>query len=578
MARKLSGWYFAATGSIWTQTNEPVFIFSKPGPIITWVSYKFYGASETRSTFKIRISSHLHSPPQSFISQADNLFEEMPDRKPRNNEEQKPTNTLRRSPRFLLIPPAIEYPETPKPAERKTRPDSFSTPLGSSIPKPDKNGGVILKSLTKSTKGSRRSARFDCVANLSCLDSVKRVRACQYATNRLNECEITRSRCSIKPSIGSIRSARLNNRANVSEKVILGLECQNVKEKRVSSEKVLLKRVTRSTTQTKTIRSVEKAKAVVSDERKVAEDGELCTGKREAKKMQIGGKRKRQQVDEDCDFTIKGWSENQELALRRAYFTAKPTPHFWKKVAKMVPGKSAEDCFNKIHSDHLTPSEPKTRSRANKKQPSPVSYSASKLLSPAGTKPRRQRPERRTLLAQKTVRHLLQKQRTEDQDYKADLFSVLEPSTELSPLEFQESPSFASPVPNRLTRCLEMSSSGHKKQVSRLSSSQKAGFISPPVLKQIKNKALHEKYIDQLHCRDAKRKAQSLRSGKFVREKDNTKSEVNSVKFAKDALVFDVQDAISKFQNLQSSSNCDDDDDDDDINGRDEEDEDDELC
>ncbi|KAL3652199.1 hypothetical protein CASFOL_001880 [Castilleja foliolosa] len=503
----------------------------------------------------------------------------MPDRKPSNNEEQKPTNTLRKSPRFLHVsPPAIKYPETPKPAERKTRPDPFSTPLGSSISKTDKNGDVILESLTKPTKGSRRSARSDRVANLSCLDSVKRVRACRFATNRLNECEITGSKCSTKPSKGSNRSEALNNRASVSEQVvILDLECHDVKEKRVSSEKVLSKTVTRGTTRKKTAQSVEKAKVVFSDERNGVEDS-----KREVKRMRIvGEKRKRQQANEECDFVIKGWSEEQELALQRAYFTAKPTPQFWKKVAKMVPGKSAVDCFNKIHSDHLTPSEPKTRSRTNKKKSSPVPYSASKLLSPAETKPKRQRLQRRTLLAQKTVRHLLQKQCTEDQDYKADFFSVLEPNTELSPLDIQESPSFASPIPNRLIGRLEMSSSDHETQVSRLSSSLEAGFISPPVLKQIKNKALHEKYIDRLHCRDVKRKAQSLKKGKFVREKDKAKSEVNPVKFAKDALVFDAQDAISIFRNLQSSTNCDgddDDDEDDDINGCDEEDEDNELC
>ncbi|KAL3650223.1 hypothetical protein CASFOL_006626 [Castilleja foliolosa] len=499
----------------------------------------------------------------------------MLDRKTRNNEEQKHTNTLRRSPRFIhLKQPAIVYPETPNHSERKTRPGSFSTPLGSSIPKPDKKGREIWKRSTKSTKGSRRSARLECVASLSCLDSVKRVRVSRLATNQLNECEITGSKCLIKPSKGSNKSARLkNNKTNV------GLNCEDLKKRSVSSGQALSTRVTRSSTRTKTIRSVEKAKVVISEERKVVEDGELCRSKRDVKKVQIvGEKRKRQQVNEDCVHFSKGWSEEQELALRRAYFTAKPTPHFWKKVARMVPGKSAKDCFTKIHSDQLTPSEPKPRSRANRKQPSPVSYSASKLLNPTEPKPKRQRPQRRTLLAQKTVRHLLQKQRTEDQDYKADLFSVLEPSTELSPLGFQESPSFALPVPHRLSRCLEMSSPGHKKQNSILSSSRKVGFVSPPVLKHIKNKALHEKYIDQLHCRDAKRKAQALRRGKFVPEKDNAKPEVNSVKFAKDALVFDAQDAISKFRNLQSSKNDEGDDDDDDINSRDEDDEDDGLC
>ena len=30
------------------------------------------------------------------------------------------------------------------------------------------------------------------------------------------------------------------------------------------------------------------------------------------------------------------WTEEQDLILRQAYFTARPSPHFWKKVSKMV--------------------------------------------------------------------------------------------------------------------------------------------------------------------------------------------------------------------------------------------------
>ncbi|GFQ05819.1 hypothetical protein PHJA_002726000 [Phtheirospermum japonicum] len=90
---------------------------------------------------------------------------------------------------------------------------------------------------------------------------------------------------------GSNRSARLNKRANVSENVvILGLECQNVKEKRVSSDKFLLKRVTHSTTRAIMIWSVEKAKVVISDERKVAKDGELCMSKSEVKICKLVGR------------------------------------------------------------------------------------------------------------------------------------------------------------------------------------------------------------------------------------------------------------------------------------------------
>jgi hypothetical protein len=30
------------------------------------------------------------------------------------------------------------------------------------------------------------------------------------------------------------------------------------------------------------------------------------------------------------------WTEEQDMALRKAYFTARPSPHFWKRVSKLV--------------------------------------------------------------------------------------------------------------------------------------------------------------------------------------------------------------------------------------------------
>ena len=30
------------------------------------------------------------------------------------------------------------------------------------------------------------------------------------------------------------------------------------------------------------------------------------------------------------------WTKEQDMALRKAYFTARPSPHFWKRVSKMV--------------------------------------------------------------------------------------------------------------------------------------------------------------------------------------------------------------------------------------------------
>jgi hypothetical protein len=35
-------------------------------------------------------------------------------------------------------------------------------------------------------------------------------------------------------------------------------------------------------------------------------------------------------------FSSDDWTEEQDMALRKAYFTARPSPHFWRRVSKMV--------------------------------------------------------------------------------------------------------------------------------------------------------------------------------------------------------------------------------------------------
>ncbi|KAL2551905.1 uncharacterized protein Fot_05524 [Forsythia ovata] len=283
-------------------------------------------------------------------------------------------------------------------------------------------------------------------------------------------------------------------------------------------------------------------------------EGNGCKGK-----TLIHENKSRGRIEEEHSIN-RGWTKDQELALQRAYFTAKPTPHFWKKVARMVPGKSAQECFNRIQSENLTPSQPRTRSKARKKNESPLLLSASKLLNAAETKIKKFRSsKRKSLLAQKTVRQLLEKQHNTDQDYEADLFTVLEQTTSPSSQNFHENTAFATPEQSNkglgfLKKCQEKSSSAHKKQLSRLKSSCNAAFVSPPVLKQIKNKALHEKYIDQLHWREARRKAASLKNAKCIKSKNVSHFEKgNAVKAAKDALIFDTQEAINQLRSQQSS-------------------------
>ncbi|KAL0382081.1 UNVERIFIED_CONTAM: hypothetical protein Scaly_0495400 [Sesamum calycinum] len=532
----------------------------------------------------------------------------MRDRKCRNNEEQKPINALRRSARFLHKNQAGgESPGTPVPARRKIRaPDFFSTPIGSSFAKNQKDGdgvsqkrkrkGSESKSLREPIGGSRRSARLDSRANLRSPELQKQC-VMEKAMRRSLVCGLKSANCQLhkcdrvskngdkkllKEYVIERRVTRSSVRGNKfvynqgnqsgsekdSEEGVRILPKEGKAKVGVGSCKQspenIEKRFTRSSSQIKIIQQVEEAGNVSPECRDINKNCE--------RKMHICEKRKRYQVEEECEI-VQGWTKEQELALQRAYFTAKPTPHFWKKVAKMVPGKSAEECFDRIQSDLLTPSQPRTRSRA-KKNLSPLSFSASKLLSPAEMKTKRLRSTRRkTLLAQKTVRQLLQKQQNENQDHEADLFAVLEPTMDSSSLNFQAATLFTSPVPKKgsgvLTRCRE---------TSRLNSSQKAAFASPPVLK-IKNKALHEKIHRSATLQGCQEKAESLRNAKCIQDKRSTDLKVNSVRVAKDALVLDAQDAIHQLRSLQASTNDNLDDDDNISRSNEDEDEDeDDLC
>lgn len=128
-----------------------------------------------------------------------------------------------------------------------------------------------------------------------------------------------------------------------------------------------------------------------------------------------------------------------------------------------------------------------------------------------------------------------------------------------------------------LLKCSERSSSGKKKPVSRFCSSSRIPLISPPVLKQVKNRALHEKYLDQLHSREAKRNSAlevKVTSGK-ANKMEVDAEKMGAVKAAKHALLSDVNDAINQIRHLQGNAATDSDedvldrgdDDDDDMDG-----------
>uniref|UniRef100_A0ACD5YE81 Uncharacterized protein n=1 Tax=Avena sativa TaxID=4498 RepID=A0ACD5YE81_AVESA len=255
------------------------------------------------------------------------------------------------------------------------------------------------------------------------------------------------------------------------------------------------------------------------------------------------------------------WTEEQDLTLRQAYFTARPSPHFWKKVAKMVPGKSAEECFNRVHADLSTPAPVAPRPRTSKIQFSPLGHFALSdpkfpdLLEPLVG--RHKTAEQKSLAAQKTVRHLLKKHSFIDRAQEADHFSIFEtsPSALQLNIPLEDCPgtpdSYQNPFP--LLK-YSVSSSARKRPLSRLKIKQ--AEPSPAVLKPIKNVALHDKYINQLSRREVAKKPRKKVAGTKTTDPEGPPLERQAgvVKAAKNALMSEATDFICQFKKLQAMS------------------------
>ncbi|KAJ1394280.1 hypothetical protein SESBI_34383 [Sesbania bispinosa] len=300
-----------------------------------------------------------------------------------------------------------------------------------------------------------------------------------------------------------------------------------------------------------------KENCAITDE-EIAVKGKVRNGD----KIEVGAKRKR-----GAEEIAKGWTKEQELAPKTAYYTAKPSPHFWKNVSKLLRIAMYEwlDCFERIHHDLKKPPQSQTRSRAKTiKSSSPLhqfSISASKLLKPidkSKTVRRSNFLKQKNCITQKSIEKLLQRHLKVDQDHEGDIFSVFEPNIDFSTNAVQPSQVFSTPKQQKENKGLlqsctgTSSSSSHKKPLSRFSGSSVPDLVSPPVLKQVKNRVQHEKYINQLRYREAKRRAASARSkmpmtGQIIGEGSNIQKR-DAVKAAKIALVSEVRDAISKFQ------------------------------
>ncbi|KAK3132579.1 hypothetical protein QOZ80_6AG0524750 [Eleusine coracana subsp. coracana] len=255
------------------------------------------------------------------------------------------------------------------------------------------------------------------------------------------------------------------------------------------------------------------------------------------------------------------WTDEQDIALRQAYFSARPSPHFWKRVSRMVPGRSAEECFNRIHADLSTPTPIAPRPRRCKAKFSPLgNFSLSdpelpNLLEPTVGKQRTSK--QKNLASQKTVRHLLQKHCLVDQAQAADHFSLFEssPSALQLNISFEDSPGTPLSCMNSGSmHKSSASSSARKKPFSRFKT--KKDEPSPAVLKPVKNAVLHEKYIDQLIRREGTKRPRKRATGSKAADnmKAHSEQQAGDLKAAKNALISEATEFVGHFKKLQANS------------------------
>lgn len=229
-----------------------------------------------------------------------------------------------------------------------------------------------------------------------------------------------------------------------------------------------------------------------------------------------------------------------------------------------VPGKSPQECYDKVYSGILTPPARTPRSRAKISDASACDSFLSpvtKLLTFSETNSRKRGcAKRRSQTAHKTVRKLLQKNFSL-KDHGTDLFSVLEPNSDLSTRASEPSvlPSALEHVEDLtpVRKCDKTFSPGNILHLSSVKKAIDNEHFSPPVLKQVGNKALHEKYIDLLHNRDAKRKASSEKAKRSSRGKENKNvsnvPRIDLVTGAKFALISEAKDGSNRLKSLQAN-------------------------
>lgn len=142
--------------------------------------------------------------------------------------------------------------------------------------------------------------------------------------------------------------------------------------------------------------------------------------------------------ERDHDQAIEGihseWTSEQDSALQSAYFRVRPSSNFWFEVSKKVPGKTANQCFDRFYSAYPTPSTAQPRSRKLASESPVRTISFSSPMPSLNSKVRFGRGKQGLLKAHQTVRHILRQQRIADGTYETDVFTAVEQFKARNPL------------------------------------------------------------------------------------------------------------------------------------------------
>lgn len=248
-----------------------------------------------------------------------------------------------------------------------------------------------------------------------------------------------------------------------------------------------------------------------------------------------------------------------------------------------MPGRTAEECFNKFYAGHPTPpaAQRSNRQAGNAAEDTAAAAAADDDDVLGKPKGKTARGKQRLLEAHRTIRNILRKQQVDDEEYEADAFVALErPDVVKSVLNIAEVEMEAAilkvtgvptckPAPvvsetkssipkfeNSVTGGLP--SDKENRNINALACGKGAILVgspaklcSPEVLKKLKDPTHLDKYIDHLHQRHSRR---PRTGGQTVVKKANVYLHSKDALDFGDDPIFAIQRAKEELRNVISKS------------------------